>query len=108
MTASTRSPHTTPERQTARTGLKVFGILMVAASLAQAAIVPYSLTLTGAAIPDARAPSAVRTASSEQVRRPISAAGLDSWKAYEPWLQPLKDALGPLAGPAAKAGAGPE
>jgi membrane protease YdiL (CAAX protease family) len=33
--------------------LKVFGILMVAASLAQAAIVPYSLTLTGAAIPDA-------------------------------------------------------
>src|SRR5690606_25226793 len=25
---------------------------------------------------------AVRTASSEQVRRPISAAGLDSWKPY--------------------------
>jgi tetratricopeptide (TPR) repeat protein len=40
---------------------------------------------------------AVRTASSEQVRRPISSAGLDSWRAYESWLQPLKDALGPLA-----------
>ena len=42
-------------------------------------------------------PRAVRTASSEQVRRPISAAGLHSWRAFEPWLQPLKDALGPLA-----------
>ena len=37
---------------------------------------------------------AVRTASSEQVRQPISAAGLDRWRAYEPWLGPLKDALG--------------
>jgi tetratricopeptide (TPR) repeat protein len=37
---------------------------------------------------------AVRTASSEQVRRPISADGLESWRAYEPWLEPLKTALG--------------
>jgi membrane protease YdiL (CAAX protease family) len=52
MTTSTQAPHTTPARQTARTGLKVFGILMVAATLALAAIVPYSLTLSGATIPD--------------------------------------------------------
>ncbi|WP_260484337.1 tetratricopeptide repeat-containing sulfotransferase family protein [Sphingomicrobium flavum] len=37
---------------------------------------------------------AVRTASSEQVRRPITKAGLDSWKAHEPHLDPLKHALG--------------
>jgi hypothetical protein len=37
---------------------------------------------------------AVRTASSEQVRQPISALGLDSWKAYEPFLDELRDALG--------------
>ncbi len=36
----------------------------------------------------------VRTASSEQVRRPINREGLDQWRHYEPWLQPLKDALG--------------
>ncbi|MBI3439148.1 MAG: sulfotransferase [Proteobacteria bacterium] len=36
----------------------------------------------------------VHTASSEQVRQPISASGLDSWKPYEPWLGPLKAALG--------------
>ncbi len=36
----------------------------------------------------------VRTASSEQVRRPISAEGLDHWMNYEPWLGPLKLALG--------------
>jgi hypothetical protein len=41
-------------------------------------------------------PRAVRTASSEQVRRPISRDGLEQWKAFEPWLDPLKDALGPL------------
>ena len=38
---------------------------------------------------------AVRTASSEQVRRPINREGLDQWVGYEPWLGPLKDALGP-------------
>ena len=37
---------------------------------------------------------AVRTPSSEQVRQPIFRDGLDNWKTYEPWLQPLKDALG--------------
>ncbi|MCX7282695.1 MAG: sulfotransferase [Novosphingobium sp.] len=41
---------------------------------------------------------AVRTASSEQVRRPINRSGVAQWKPYEPWLGPLKDALGPLAG----------
>ena len=42
---------------------------------------------------------AVRTASSEQVRRPIFREGLEQWRNYEPWLGPLKAALGPeLAG----------
>ncbi|HZZ33598.1 MAG TPA: sulfotransferase [Phenylobacterium sp.] len=36
----------------------------------------------------------VRTPSSEQVRQPIFRDGLDQWKAYEPWLDPLKAALG--------------
>ena len=39
---------------------------------------------------------AVRTASSEQVRRPIYREGVDQWRHYEPWLGPLKDALGPV------------
>ncbi|MEM9572897.1 MAG: sulfotransferase [Pseudomonadota bacterium] len=38
---------------------------------------------------------AVRTASSEQVRRPINRAGQDQWKPFEPFLDPLKRALGP-------------
>jgi predicted Zn-dependent protease len=37
----------------------------------------------------------VRTVSSEQVRKPIFRGGLDQWRAYEPWLDPLKAALGP-------------
>jgi hypothetical protein len=41
-------------------------------------------------------PRAVRTASSEQVRRPISRDGLEQWKPFEPWLGPLKEALGPV------------
>jgi tetratricopeptide (TPR) repeat protein len=36
----------------------------------------------------------VRTPSSEQVRQPIFRDGLDQWKRYEPWLGPLKSALG--------------
>jgi tetratricopeptide (TPR) repeat protein len=36
----------------------------------------------------------IRTASSEQVRQPIYREGLDQWKHFEPWLDPLKDALG--------------
>ncbi len=39
---------------------------------------------------------AVRTASSEQVRQPIFRDGLDQWRHYEPWLEPLQDALGPV------------
>jgi tetratricopeptide (TPR) repeat protein len=37
---------------------------------------------------------AVRTASSEQVRQPIFDDALDHWRNFEPWLGPLKDALG--------------
>jgi predicted Zn-dependent protease len=37
---------------------------------------------------------AVRTASSEQVRRPIFRDGMDHWRHFEPWLGPLKEALG--------------
>jgi len=29
------------------------------------------------------------------VRRPIFRDGLDQWRRFEPWLGPLKDALGP-------------
>jgi tetratricopeptide (TPR) repeat protein len=36
----------------------------------------------------------VRTASSEQVRQPIFKEGLDQWRNFEPWLQPLRAALG--------------
>jgi tetratricopeptide (TPR) repeat protein len=36
----------------------------------------------------------VRTPSSEQVRQPIFRDGLDQWKTFEPWLAPLKSALG--------------
>jgi cytochrome c-type biogenesis protein CcmH/NrfG len=36
----------------------------------------------------------VRTASSEQVRQPLNREGLDQWRNYEPWLGPLKHALG--------------
>jgi hypothetical protein len=39
---------------------------------------------------------AVRTASSEQVRRPIFTEGLDQWRNYDAWLGPLKAALGPV------------
>ncbi len=39
---------------------------------------------------------AVRTASSEQVRRPIFTEGLDQWRHFDPWLGPLKAALGPV------------
>lgn len=37
---------------------------------------------------------AVRTASSEQVRRPIYREGLDHWRHYDRWLEPLKAELG--------------
>ncbi|MBV8685042.1 MAG: sulfotransferase [Caulobacteraceae bacterium] len=38
---------------------------------------------------------AVRTVSSEQVRRPVFRDALEQWRNYEPWLGPLRDALGP-------------
>jgi tetratricopeptide (TPR) repeat protein len=38
---------------------------------------------------------AVRTASSQQVRKPIFRDGVEHWRHYEAWLTPLKDALGP-------------
>jgi tetratricopeptide (TPR) repeat protein len=41
-----------------------------------------------------RTERAVRTASSEQVRQPIFREGLDHWRNYEPWLDPLKKVLG--------------
>lgn len=39
----------------------------------------------------------VQTVSSEQVRRPLYSEGLEQWRHFEPWLGPLKDALGDLA-----------
>ena len=39
---------------------------------------------------------AVRTASSQQVRKPIFHDGVDHWRHYEPWLAELQSALGPV------------
>jgi tetratricopeptide (TPR) repeat protein len=39
----------------------------------------------------------VHTVSSEQVRRPVNREGIAQWRHYEPWLGPLKQALGDLA-----------
>jgi hypothetical protein len=36
----------------------------------------------------------VRTASSQQVRRPIYREGVDHWRHFEPWLGPMKRVLG--------------
>jgi tetratricopeptide (TPR) repeat protein len=41
-----------------------------------------------------RTERSIVTASSEQVRRPIFREGLDQWRHYEAWLEPLRDALG--------------
>jgi predicted Zn-dependent protease len=38
---------------------------------------------------------AVRTPSAEQVRQPIYTDALEQWRHYEPWLGPLREALGP-------------
>jgi hypothetical protein len=40
---------------------------------------------------------AVQTVSSEQVRQPLYSDSLDQWRNFEPWLGPLKRALGELA-----------
>ena len=45
-----------------------------------------------------KTPRRVHTASSEQVRRPINTEGLEQWRRFEPWLGPLQEALGGLAG----------
>ncbi len=37
---------------------------------------------------------AVRTPSSEQVRQPIYATGVEQWQNYAPWLGPLRQTLG--------------
>ncbi len=50
---------------------------------------------------------AIRTASAEQVRRPLNTDGVDQWRRFEAHLGPLKEALGPLAPASAKARAGP-
>jgi tetratricopeptide (TPR) repeat protein len=39
----------------------------------------------------------VRTPSVEQVQQPLNRKGLGTWKPYEAWLGPLREALGPLA-----------
>jgi tetratricopeptide (TPR) repeat protein len=39
----------------------------------------------------------VQTASSEQVRRPLFADGIDQWRNFEPWLGELKRALGDVS-----------
>jgi tetratricopeptide (TPR) repeat protein len=39
---------------------------------------------------------AVRTPSSEQVRQPIYRDALEHWRHFEPWLEPLSRALGPV------------
>ena len=36
----------------------------------------------------------VRTPSAQQVRQPIYRDGIEHWRNYEPWLEPLKAALG--------------
>ena len=37
----------------------------------------------------------IDTPSAEQVRQPISGAAIGQWRRFEPWLEPLKAALGP-------------
>ena len=41
-----------------------------------------------------RTERSIGTASSEQVRQPIFREGLDQWRNFEPWLGPLREALG--------------
>jgi tetratricopeptide (TPR) repeat protein len=39
----------------------------------------------------------VRTPSSEQVRRPLNRDGMEIWRPYSQWLDPLREVLGDLA-----------
>jgi hypothetical protein len=41
-----------------------------------------------------RSRRAINTPSSEQVRQPLFRDGLSQWRHYEPWLGPLREALG--------------
>jgi predicted Zn-dependent protease len=41
----------------------------------------------------------VQTVSSDQVRKPLYADAVDQWRNFEPWLGPLKEALGDVASP---------
>jgi tetratricopeptide (TPR) repeat protein len=40
----------------------------------------------------------IRTPSSEQVRQPIFTESIEQWRHFEPWLEPLKSALGSEVG----------
>jgi tetratricopeptide (TPR) repeat protein len=53
-----------------------------------------SLNFEAACIEFYKRERSVHTASSEQVRQPIFREALSQWRNYEPWLGPLKDALG--------------
>jgi tetratricopeptide (TPR) repeat protein len=46
-----------------------------------------------------RTERSVRTASSEQVRQPIFKQGLDQWRNFERWLEPLKISLSASSAP---------
>jgi tetratricopeptide (TPR) repeat protein len=52
------------------------------------------LPFTPACLEFHKTPRPVRTASSEQVRQPISREGIEQWRHYEPWLLSLRAALG--------------
>jgi hypothetical protein len=43
-----------------------------------------------------RSDRAILTISSEQVRLPLYPGANEQWRNYEPWLSPLKTALGPV------------
>lgn len=55
-----------------------------------------------------RTERAVRTPSSEQVRRPINRDGTEVWKNFDPWLGPLKAALGGAVPSPAGGSGGPD
>jgi membrane protease YdiL (CAAX protease family) len=89
-TDSMRSPTTMPAQRAARTGVKAYGILIVAAALGLAAIVPYSLALTGTSIPDEMFWQVVLVAVAQSLVfiAPLTALGL--------WLGPKVGLGAPL------------
>jgi membrane protease YdiL (CAAX protease family) len=72
------------------TGLRVFGVLMIAAALASVAIIPYALTISGASVPDTPMWRwvVVSVAQSLLVIAPLTALGL--------WLGPKVGLGAPL------------